>query len=347
MNKILTLLFAALVLCTAGTYTATAQAPTGTATAADPAVIAKLQAAVDKAQAAYDTAKGAKKKKAKKTLDAAKAKLARAQSSASSSATPAAPVDTLEPVRTVSLDSIEYNKTGYNPLSILGIHRSKLMYRMRIRRQIDFLDKCNTPFNNRGTEFVRFVMDGLKSGEIQGWNDSLNRTIRKKDMVKKMSLQIDPNDPNTVVYATVDKLNYVYMDEDLVFDRQRSQTRTDILAFTLLVPIGTFGDGLPGFETPLATVRYKDVERLLDSKPTARWKNPYNNAEDRKISEAFRLRLFCSHIIYIQRDNATGERIDQIAAFTDQGKDLDKGPLLAAQNFEYLLVSQENELYEY
>jgi Gliding motility associated protein GldN len=220
------------------------------------------------------------------------------------------------------------------------------MYRMRIRRMIDFAEKCNTPFVNSNTEFVSFLMEGLRKGEIQGYNDSLNKTIPKKKVSAVMKYE-DPNDPQNSTEAKASQLNFIYIDEDLLFDRQRSQTKYDIQSISLVLPMNTFGGILPTFDTPIATLRYKDVEKFLDSKPTARWKNPYNNAEDRKISEAFRLRLFCSHITKMMRDNPQGQTIDQIDAFTNYGADSQRGPLLASQNYEYLLVSMENELYEY
>lgn len=251
-----------------------------------------------------------------------------------------------EQVRVVPLDSIDYNASGYNPLSVFGIHRSRIMHKMRIRRLIDFNEKCNTPFVNTNQEFMHFLLEGLRKGEIQGYNDSLNRTVTKKALQEVIHYE-DPNNKEVNVDLKGKDLGYVYMDEDMVFDRQRSQTRYDILSLSLKLPPNTFEGSYPPYEKAIATVRYKDVERLMDAIPMARWKNPYNNAEDRKISEAFRLRLFCSHITRLNYDNPQGSDISGISAYTKQGSDMERGPLLQSAIFEEMLVSKENELYDY
>jgi hypothetical protein len=283
-------------------------------------------------------AQGKKKKKKKK---AKTTKVVAAEPVA-----PAAPVEPEEQVRVVPYDSIDYNKTGYNPLSILQIHRSRIMHKMRVRRLIDFNEKCNTPFINTNQEFMHFLLEGLRKGEIQGYNDSLDHTVTKKSLKETIHYE-DPNNKDINVDLKGKDLGYVYMDEDIIFDRQRSQTRYDILSFTLKLPPNTFEGQYPPYEKAIATVRYKDVERYMDAIPMARWKNPYNNAEDRKISDAFRLRLFCGHITRLNYDNPTGSDIAGILSYTNNGNDPERGPLLQSRVFEELLVSKENELYDY
>jgi gliding motility associated protien GldN len=258
-------------------------------------------------------------------------------------AAPVAPVEVEEPLRTLSYDSIEYNSTGYNPLSTLNMHKSRIMYRMRTTRIIDFNEKCNQPFFNKGTEFTRFILDGLKSGELIGFNDSLEKQVSKKYIIGELSKLMDPLDSASRVDLKAEQLNQVYFTEDLVFDRQRSQTRHDILSVSLFVPALSFGDIYPPFNKPLAVVRYKDLVNYLNSKPQATWKNPANNAEDKRYSDALHLRLFCSRITKIMLDNPNGDAIDQMSMY----KGVEKSILLASQNVEYLLVSKENELYEY
>jgi gliding motility associated protien GldN len=259
-------------------------------------------------------------------------------------AAPVAPVEVEEPLRTLSYDSIEYNSTGYNPLSTLNMHKSRIMYRMRTTRVIDFNEKCNQPFFNKGSEFTRFILDGLKSGELIGFNDSLEKQVSKKYILGELNKLMDPLDPASIVILKPEQLAQVYFTEDLVFDRQRSQTRHDIHSVRLFIPQNAFADAIPAFDRTLAVVRYKDLVNFLNSKPQATWKNPANNAEDKRFSDALHLRLFCSRITKIMLDNPTGDAIDAISAYSKGG---DKSILLASQNIEYLLVSKENELYEY
>jgi len=280
----------------------------------------------------------AQKKKKKKPTKAVSA-----NETVTPPAEPAAPVEVAEPLRTLSYDSVEYNTTGYNPLSTLNIHKSRIMYRIRTTRIIDFSEKCNEPFFNKGTEFTRFILDGLKSGELIGFNDSLEKQVSKKYVVGELSKLMDPLDPNSMVTLKPEQLAQVYFTEDLVFDRQRSQTRYDIHSFRLFVPQNAFGDAIPPFDRTLAVVRYKDLVAYMNSKPQATWKNPANNSEDKRYSDALHLRLFCSRITKIMLDNPTGDAIDAIEAYNKNERSI----LLASQNIEYLLVSKENELYEY
>jgi len=374
MNKIITLLFAGILLCSVGASDSFAQkkkknkkgATQSTAPAADASANAtpaapvdyatqlknweaQVKAAEDKVAAAtakvQSATKPASKQKAEKALKSAQADL-----DALKSNKPVNPIPE-EQVRLVPLDSTEYNATGYNPISVFGIHKSRIMSRMRITRLVDLKEKCNTPFYNRGLEITSFLLDAVKNGDIIPYNDSLNKTITKKAMADKSTyVVVNPDDPklNDTLRLTAKIMSELYIEEDLIFDRQRSQTRYDIRSISMKIPQYGFNENYPQFEVPFTTLRYKDVERVLDSKPTARWKNPYNNSEDRKYSEAFRLRLFCSHITKIMRNNPENKSIDQIDDLTTVGgPDPITNALLASQNFDYLLVSQENELYEY
>jgi len=256
---------------------------------------------------------------------------------------PPVPVKVEEPLRTLSYDSVEYNGTGYNPLSTLNIHKSRIMQRLRITRVIDFNEKCNQPFFNKGSEFTRFLLNGLKSGELIGFNDSLERQVSKKNILLELEKLMDPTDTSSLVILKPEQLSQVYFTEDLIFDRQRSQTRHDIHSIRLFVPQNAFADAIPPFDRTLAVIRYKDVINYLNTKPQATWRNPANNAEDKRFSDALHLRLFCSRITKIMLDNPAGDNLDAISSY----KGVDKSILLASQNIEYLLVSKENELYEY
>ncbi|MES2386704.1 MAG: gliding motility protein GldN [Bacteroidota bacterium] len=280
------------------------------------------------------------KKKTKKKVVKKTSTTTGGNSANSSTAAAAAPTE--KPAHRVPLDSVDYDpKTGYNYLSVMPVHASDIMYRMRVWRNIDLNEKCNTPFFNFDSEITKFILDAYRKGELMAFtNDSLTLERQRTEVEKSMS-EIDPLDSNNNKYFKAKDLSFFEIKEDLMFDKQRSQTRYDILSLTMYVPADAT---TRGFDLLVASFRYKDVERILDARPEARWRNAYNNAEDRRFSDAFRLRLFCSRIIRISKDNPTNNPIASLSSVSAGGP---KAELLAAQQFEYDLVSQENELYEY
>jgi chaperone required for assembly of F1-ATPase len=75
--------------------------------------------------------------------------------------------------------------------------------------------------------------------------------------------------------------------------------------------------------------------------PNAKWYNSQNRAEDKKISDAMDLRLFCSRIIKIS--NPKDQMIEDMQEYNTS----DKTVLIASQKYEYELVAKENEVWDY
>ena len=280
--------------------------------------------------------KSKKKKKVTKTVRTSTSTSA-GSSSAGADATPA-----VKPPHRVPMDSTDYDpKTGYNYLSVMPVHRSDIMSRMRVWRNIDLNEKCNTPFFNMQSEITKYLLEAYRAGELMAFRDDSLIQEKPKEAVEKDLAEIDPLDSNNNKYFKAKDLSFFEIKEDVIFDKQRSQTRFDILSLTMYVPSDAT---TRGFDIAVASFRYKDIERVLDARPEARWRNGYNNAEDRRFSDAFRLRLFCSRIIRISKDNPSNNSISALPSISGGGP---RAELLAAQQFEYDLVSQENELYEY
>ncbi len=85
------------------------------------------------------------------------------------------------------------------------------------------------------------------------------------------------------------------MKEDWIFDRKRSRLVYDIQTITLVLP-SELNPG--GIEKPIATFRYKDLDKLFRSDPKKFiWFNEYNTAQHKNLADAFDLRLFNGRII--------------------------------------------------
>jgi len=261
---------------------------------------------------------------------------------------PAAPVDELVEVKTDS--------AGYNTLSVRPVHVSDVMYRMSIWRRINFKEKCNEPFFSSGNEITSILMNAVRRGQLQAYkpnNDSVNRTMTKEAFFDQITEKPEANgepviDPFTgkpvesVAAAgtemTPRELYLLELKEDLIFDKQRSRQYNDIQVVTLIIPSDK---NLKGIEQPLASFRYKDLDKLFKQLPNARWYNSANRAEDKKLSDAFDLRLFCSRITKVS--NPKDEPIDGMAENAGNVK----ASLIASQLAELDLVEKENELWDF
>ena len=91
--------------------------------------------------------------------------------------------------------------------------------------------------------------------------------------------------------------------EDMIFDKQRSRMYYDIHAITLKVP-ADHPLNIKGIEVPIASFSYKElVDKAFNNNPDAIWYNPYNDAEHKKLADAFELRLFSSYIVKVSNPN--------------------------------------------
>jgi gliding motility associated protien GldN len=85
------------------------------------------------------------------------------------------------------------------------------------------------------------------------------------------------------------------MKEDWIFDRKRSRLIYDIQTITIVLP-SELNPG--GIEKPIATFKYKDLDKLFRSDPKKFiWFNEYNTAQHKNLADAFDLRLFNGRII--------------------------------------------------
>ena len=264
---------------------------------------------------------------------------------------PAAPPVAVEELNTPNLDS-----AGYNTLSVRPVHVSDIMYKMSVWRRIDFREKCNEPFFAMNNEFTRIIFDAVRRGELTAYkanDDSVNRKLTSLAFFDQITEKpesggepvIDPFTGKPVEQAasagtemTPRELYLVELKEDLLFDKQRSRQFYDTQVVTFIIPSEK---NLKGIEQPLASFRYRDLDKLFKRIPNAKWYNFANRAEDKKLSDAFDLRLFCSRIV--KMSNPKNEPIEGMAEYAGNVK----ASLIASQQAELDLVEKENELWDF
>jgi gliding motility associated protien GldN len=131
-------------------------------------------------------------------------------------------------------------------------------------------------------------------------------------------------------------LTVMQVREDRVFDRKRSRLYYDIQTVTIFVPADVNPIGL---EVPIATFKYKDLDKLFRSDPKKFiWFNEYNTAQHKNLADAFDLRLFEGRII--KYSNAKNQDLTTIYGG-------DKQALWKSIQLEEQLMEEEHNLWEY
>lgn len=131
------------------------------------------------------------------------------------------------------------------------------------------------------------------------------------------------------------ELGILEIKEDWIFDKKRSRLYYDIQTVTMLLPADK---NAAGFELPVATFKYKDLDKLFRSDPKKFvWYNTQNQAQHKNLADAFDLRLFYGRITKV----ANPEDKDLI------GLHGDKEGLLKSYQTEYDLMELEHGLWEY
>jgi len=134
-----------------------------------------------------------------------------------------------------------------------------------------------------------------------------------------------------------EQINLMEIKEDWTFDKKRSRLYMDIQTITLMIPSDQ--NAATGLELPVASFRYKDVERLFRSDPKKYiWYNSHNTAQNKNLADAFDLRLFYGRIT--KYSNAADK------SFIDIYKG-DKEALIKSLNYEQELMELEHGLWEY
>ena len=124
--------------------------------------------------------------------------------------------------------------------------------------------------------------------------------------------------------------------EDWIFDKKRSRLYYDIQTVTMLLPSDK---NTAGFEVPVATFKYKDLDKLFRSDPKKFiWYNPQNQAQHKNLADAFDLRLFYGRITKV----ANPEDKELVGLYGSE-----REGLLKSYQTEYELMELEHGLWEY
>ncbi|QHV97423.1 type IX secretion system ring subunit PorN/GldN [Spirosoma endbachense] len=180
-----------------------------------------------------------------------------------------------------------------------------------------------------------------------GWGAPKKKTTAKNSKGKKgkvVAPVVEPPKADTVAKVAAvpvgdeyfaKEFNIMEIKEDWIFDRKRSRLYYDIQTVTIYLPSDK---NAAGVETPLATFKYKDLDKLFRSDPKKFiWYNPQNQAQHKNLADAFDLRLFYGRITKVANPGDT----DLVGMYGD------KEGLMKSYQTEYELMETEHGLWEY
>ncbi len=269
----------------------------------------------------------------------------------------------------------EKSNNYLNPLSLRPIHEENVMYKTTLWRRVDLKEKQNQPLFAKGNEITKHLIDAVKAGLVDAFdNDSLTRKLTIDEFNERLLMKIEGgglskeeqeagfsdsgddgwgggtdsgagNDDKKESPATSlvsggvevfpSQLTSIILREDWIFDKQRSRQYFDIQAITLVIPAEQTS---LGFDRPICTLKYKELERYFRTNPKCTWYNASNVAAHKNLADAFELRLFHGKII--KKANAMDSYLDDIYKSPKEG-------LLKSQQLEHELMEFEHNLWEY
>ncbi|GHB60890.1 type IX secretion system ring protein PorN/GldN [Persicitalea jodogahamensis] len=134
-----------------------------------------------------------------------------------------------------------------------------------------------------------------------------------------------------------DQLSLLEIKEDWIFDKKRSRPYFDIQTVTIMLPADQ--NTSTGLEIPIASFKYKDLDRLFRSDPKKYiWYNTVNSAQHKNLADAFDLRLFYGRIT--KYSNPMDKSFIDIYKGEKQG-------LIKSLQYEQELLELESSMWEY
>ncbi|MFN5381094.1 MAG: gliding motility protein GldN [Bacteroidota bacterium] len=205
------------------------------------------------------------------------------------------------------------------------IRESDVFWHRRVWRVIDVNEKMNFPFQYNNSDWldvkplIVVLMDGLKSGEITGFNeDNFKTKTDFQEASKRGGAGYDTvpkSDPSTgevigdtVVYNDFDNsaVKRYRIKEDWFIDEETSTMQCRIIAIAPLYKDEQLGD------IPLFWAAYNDLRKVLVKNDVF---NPKNDAIRFSWDDLFEARMFSSYII--KESNVFDRKISEYSSGID------------------------------
>jgi hypothetical protein len=171
-----------------------------------------------------------------------------------------------------------------------------VLFRKHIVRSIDLRDKFNSEIFRREDGIIRILMDALTSEKITPYSPKVKKNkICKDDFFNKLKI---PSDNDTEEAYNDYHLYKIEVEEDLLFDKQRSVPVYEIKYITLYLPQEI---NYRGILEPLASFKYEDCLKVFKEDKRAVW--DLNDGKPLNFKEVFLLHHYQSTIVKIGDEN--------------------------------------------
>jgi hypothetical protein len=250
------------------------------------------------------------------------------------------------------------------------------MYKTTLWRRIDLKEKQNQPLFSKGNEITRHLIDAVKAGLIEAYdNDSLTTKLTLDQFMERLMLKGEggglseeekaagfssggddgwggdsggatkPAAGGTAPAAAVDPgvgveifpTQLTTLELKEDWIFDKQRSRQYFDILSLKLIIPAEQTTL-GFDRPICVFKYKELERYFRSNPKCIWYNAANGAAHKNLADAFELRLFHGKII--KKSNALDSFLDDIYKSPREG-------LLKSEQLEHELMEFEHNLWEY
>ncbi len=267
------------------------------------------------------------------------------------------------------------NTATSNSPSIRPIPESDIMYKRTVWRVIDLREKQNKPMFSMNREITRVMLDAVKRGELQVYqNDSLKkayttdeyrtRLVKPGEQIVESEEDIQARLEQDKILAKIEAAKKKQMGAKYVApastgssamgpieydpkDIKRLEIKEDAIfdkkrsrMYFDIQAITLKGfDPSTGTDVDLGTFAYKDLVKVFRNHPQeAVWYNMQNDAQHKNLADAFDLRLFSSYIKKVS--NASDDDLAAIHGGSQQA-------ILAAQRAMEELIEFEYSLWSY
>jgi hypothetical protein len=270
----------------------------------------------------------------------------------------------------------EKSNNYMNPLSLRPIHEENVMYKTTLWRRIDLKEKQNQPLFSKGNEITRNLIDAVKAGLIEAYdNDSLTTKLTLDQFIERLILKGEGGglsdeeksagfstgggddgwggDSGGAAKPAGGAASAAAVDPGAgveIFPTQlttlelkedwifdKQRSRQYFDILSLKLIIPADQTTL-GFDRPICVFKYKELERYFRSNPKCIWYNAANGAAHKNLADAFELRLFHGKIV--KKSNALDSFLDDVYKSPREG-------LLKSEQLEHELMEFEHNLWEY
>jgi hypothetical protein len=272
----------------------------------------------------------------------------------------------------------EKSSNDTNPLSLRPIREGNVMYKTTLWRRIDLKEKQNQPLFSKGSEITKHLLDAVKAGLIEAYdNDSLTTKLTLEQFNERLLLKSEGGGlseeekaagfstggggddgwggdsggktatpaggtapaPTADTGAGVEIFPTQLTTLEIKEDWIFDKQRSRQYFDILTMTLIIPADQTTlGFDRHVATFKYKELERYFRSNAKCIWYNAANVAAHKNLADAFELRLFHGKII--KKSNALDSYLDDIYKSPREG-------LLKSEQLEHELMEFEHNLWEY